>query len=70
LMQLYGFTPAELRVAMAMLPGLSVQEVADILGVGEATIRSHLKNMYLKTGTARQAEFLQLLTRATPPLRA
>lgn len=70
LMQLYGFTPAELRVAMAMLPGLSVPEVADILGVGEATIRSHLKNMYLKTGTVRQAEFLQLLTRATPPLRA
>ncbi len=70
LMQLYGFTPSELRVAMTMLPGLAVQEVADILGVGEATIRSHLKNMFVKTGTTRQAEFLQLLTRSMPPLRA
>jgi DNA-binding CsgD family transcriptional regulator/PAS domain-containing protein len=70
LMQLYSLTPSELRVAIAMIPGLSVQEVANILGVGEATIRSHLKNMFVKTGTTRQAEFLQLLTRSMPPVRA
>ena len=33
--ELYGLTRSELRVLLAMVPGLSVKEAAEMLGIGE-----------------------------------
>ena len=38
--KLYGLTGGELRVALAMAPGLSAKEAADVLGLSEATVRN------------------------------
>lgn len=65
---LYGFTPTETKVTMALLQGFDVTDTADVLGIAETTVRSHLKHIYSKTGTARQAELMQLLMRAMSPV--
>jgi DNA-binding NarL/FixJ family response regulator len=67
--KLYDLTRAELRVLLAMAPGLGVKEAAAILGVGEVTARTHLQHIFSKTGTAKQTELLNLLKNSTPPVQ-
>jgi DNA-binding CsgD family transcriptional regulator len=67
--KLYGLTGGELRVLLALAQGLGAKEVADMLGIGEPTVRTHLQRMFSKTGTSRQVEILQLLQTATPPIK-
>ena len=67
--KLYGLTGAELRVLLAMAPGLGVKEAAAILGVGEVTARTHLQHIFSKTGTVKQTELLNLLKNSTPPVQ-
>ena len=61
LSRLYGLTPAEARLAVLLLGGGSVAEAADQLGVTLNTARTHLKQVFAKTGTKRQAELVRLL---------
>lgn len=65
---LYGLSPAELRLASALLAGRSPEEYAQEVGVTMNTVRSQLKSMFSKTGTHRQSELVAVLSRA-PPLR-
>jgi DNA-binding CsgD family transcriptional regulator len=44
-------------------------EVAEMLGISEPTVRTHLKRIFSKTGTSRQADLLRLLQNSTPPVR-
>ena len=67
--RLYQLTGGELRVLLALAQGLGAKEAADMLGIGEPTVRTHLQRMFSKTGTSRQAELLQLLQSSTPPTR-
>jgi len=66
--KLYDLTPAELRVASALLAGNSPEEYAQQAGVTQNTVRSQLKSLFRKTGTSRQSELVALLSRA-PPLQ-
>src|SRR5262249_43941739 len=66
---LYGLTKAELRVLLAMAPGLAVKEAAAMLGIREVTARTHLQHIFAKTGTPKQTELLYLLRNSTPPVR-
>jgi len=68
--RLHGLTGAELRVLLALSQGLGAMESAELLGIGEPTVRTHLQRIFSKTGTSRQAELLSLLHRSTPPVRA
>jgi len=68
--KLYGLTGSELRVLLAMAPGLSVKEAAEVLGIGETTAKTHLQHIYDKTGTCKQTELLHLFLSHTPPIRA
>ena len=68
--KLYRLTGGELRVLLALAQGLGAKEAADMLGIGEPTVRTHLQRMFSKTGTSRQAELLQLLHKSTPPTAA
>jgi len=67
--RLHRLTGGELRVLLTLAQGLGAKEAADMLGIGEPTVRTHLQRIFSKTGTSRQAEVLQLLHSATPPAR-
>ncbi|MDB5583474.1 MAG: transcriptional regulator, LuxR family [Bradyrhizobium sp.] len=68
--RLHKLTGAELRVLLALAQGLGAREAADMLGIGEPTVRSHLQHMFAKTHTLRQADLLRLLQTSTPAVRA
>jgi len=68
--KLYGLTAGELRVLLAMAPGLGLTEAADMLGIGESTARTHLQRIFAKTGTSKQVELTRLLMSSTPPVAA
>jgi integral membrane sensor domain MASE1/DNA-binding CsgD family transcriptional regulator/GAF domain-containing protein len=66
--ELYGLTRSELRVLLAMVPGLSVKEAAEMLGIGETTAKTHLQHIHSKTGTSKQTELVRLFMSSTPPV--
>ena len=68
--KLYGLTGSELRVLLAMAPGLSVKEAAEILGIGDTTAKTHLQNIYAKTGTSKQTELMHLFMSSAPPVQS
>ena len=67
--QLYGLTIGELRVLVAMQPGLSVQEAAAVLAIAEPTIKTHLQHIHAKTGTSKQTELMHLFTDSALPVQ-
>jgi DNA-binding CsgD family transcriptional regulator len=68
--KLYRLTGGELRVLLLLAQGLRGKEAADMLGISEPTVRTHLQNIFSKTGTSRQTDVLRLLQSATPPASA
>jgi DNA-binding CsgD family transcriptional regulator/PAS domain-containing protein len=61
LMGAYGLTRAEARVALAASSGNTVIESARLLGLSPNTIKTHLRRVFAKTATARQAELAGLI---------
>lgn len=61
LMDAYGLTRAEARVALAASSGNTVTESARLLGLSPNTIKTHLRRVFAKTATARQAELAGLI---------
>jgi DNA-binding CsgD family transcriptional regulator len=59
--EIFGLTPAEAKVAAAIASGRSVERMAVDFGVALSTIRTQLKSVFSKTGTARQSELASLL---------
>jgi DNA-binding CsgD family transcriptional regulator len=55
----YGLTFAEASLAMRLVQGESIAEAAAALGITEHTARTHLKRVFAKTGTMRQAELVR-----------
>lgn len=68
LRRLYGLTTSESAVAQLIAGGLTVREVAEALGVEQSTIRTHLKSLFGKTLTRRQAELVRLVCTIKTPL--
>lgn len=66
---LYGLTPAELRFLGTLAGAGSVVKAAALLGVSEATGRTHMSSIFAKTGTARQAELIELVMASRAPIR-
>ena len=58
--QLYGLSPAETRLALALVRGLRVDEIADEFGLSRNTVSYTLKNLFRKTETDRQADLISL----------
>ena len=58
--QLLDLTPAESRLASALIGGKTVHAFAEEAGVSLNTARTHLKNVLQKTGVSRQAELIRL----------
>ena len=55
----FSLTPAEYRVALLLLDGNSVERAAGLLGLGEATVRSHVKRLYLKLDVTSKEEMFR-----------
>jgi len=70
LTSLYGLTPAESRLAVALARGRELAELAAEWSVSRETLRTHLKRILGKTGTSRQAELIRLLAGAPWKLTA
>jgi DNA-binding CsgD family transcriptional regulator/PAS domain-containing protein len=64
----YKLTPSELRVLLGIVQVGSVPETAAALGIGKATVRTHLLRLYAKTGTGHQVELVKLVAGFTNPL--
>jgi DNA-binding CsgD family transcriptional regulator len=63
----YGITPAECRVLMLLIQGLSPYEAAGSLRCSETTVRTHLKRLFAKTGTRGQSDLMRLAMSALAP---
>jgi DNA-binding CsgD family transcriptional regulator len=62
IMDAYGLTQAEARVALAASSGNTVIETGQLLKLSPNTIKTHLRRVFAKTATARQAELAGLIT--------
>jgi DNA-binding CsgD family transcriptional regulator len=65
---LYNLTPAEQRVLAAVVEIGGVPDVAPVLGISEPTVKSHLRRLFEKTGTSRQADLVKLVAAFMSPL--
>lgn len=54
----YELTPAQAKVSALVFSGHSIARVAELLGVSENTVRSHLKQIFQKTHTHGQMELV------------
>jgi DNA-binding CsgD family transcriptional regulator len=61
IMDAYGLTQAEARVALAASSGSTIAETAHALGLSSNTIKTHLRRVFAKTATNRQAELAGLI---------
>lgn len=61
LVDCFGFSPAEARVAVGLCEGLDVKRLARREGNSVNTIRSQVRGVLEKTRTTRQADLLRLL---------
>lgn len=57
----FALTPTEVQVASLLTDGLTKQEMCERMGVSATTMAFHLRNLFQKTGTKRQAELVALL---------
>jgi len=63
LRQLFGLTPTEARLVASLSEGLSLKEIAERSFQSYQTVRTHLKSIFSKTETGRQAELVALVAR-------
>jgi DNA-binding CsgD family transcriptional regulator len=59
--RLYKLTAGEVRVLDALLKVDGVKAIAAMLGLSQATVRTHLHNVFQKTGTRRQSKLVKLI---------
>ncbi len=61
---LFGFTPAEARLASSIMAGGTLRDAAGRAGMSYATARWYLKILFQKTATRRQSELVRALSGA------
>jgi DNA-binding CsgD family transcriptional regulator len=59
--KLYKLTASEVRVLDAVLKVNGVRAIAETLGVSQATVKTHLHNVFRKTATKRQSDLMKLV---------
>src|SRR5215469_16320261 len=67
--QCFALTPAEKRTLEQFAQGFSVAETACALAVSQNTVKTHLQNIFAKTGSSRQPQLLRLVSELNPPIR-
>jgi DNA-binding CsgD family transcriptional regulator/PAS domain-containing protein len=64
----FKLTPAEMRVLMLIIEVGGISEIAPVLGISEATVKTHLQRIFAKTETGRQADLVKLVAGYMSPL--
>ena len=64
--QAFALTVRETAVACLLIEGATLADVARGLDMQVGTVRVHLRSIFAKTGTNRQAELVALLGRLRP----
>jgi DNA-binding CsgD family transcriptional regulator len=59
--QQFRLTKAELRVLFSIVEIGGTSEVAEVLGISEATVKTHLHHVFEKTSTGRQSDLVKLV---------
>lgn len=62
LRSVFGLTVMQAKLARLVAAGLSLETIGDRLGIAQHTVRSHLKQVFAKTETHRQAELAAMLS--------
>lgn len=70
LAKVYKLTASEIRLLDAVMKVSGVKSLAEALGLKQATVKTHLHNVFRKTGTARQSELVKLIAGFDPPAGA
>jgi DNA-binding CsgD family transcriptional regulator len=65
----FKLTPTELRVLLAIVEVGGAPEVAEALGIGETTVKTHLGRLYAKTGAHRHADLVKIVAGFSNPLK-
>ena len=61
LQRMFGLTPTEAEVLNNLVLGLTVNQTATARGITTATVRTHLKTLFNKTGTTSQSELIKMV---------
>jgi DNA-binding CsgD family transcriptional regulator len=61
LQEVFGFTRAEVRLALGLVKHHDLRSVAEVHNVSVGTLRVQLKSIFAKTNTKRQGQLLTLL---------
>lgn len=61
LASVYGISPRERDVLIETLHGYSMKNAAQKLGISPETVRTHLRNVYAKTGTQSKQALIRLI---------
>ncbi|HEV3501476.1 MAG TPA: helix-turn-helix transcriptional regulator [Bradyrhizobium sp.] len=64
---LFDLSPAEIRAANGLLQGKTIEDLATSFGLSRETIRTQVKAVLAKTGTARQSDLVSLLANVNMP---
>jgi DNA-binding CsgD family transcriptional regulator/PAS domain-containing protein len=64
----YKLTKTELRVLLALLQLGGGPEIAEALGVGYGSVKTHLRNLFQKTGAKHQADLVKLVAGFSRPV--
>ena len=64
LTDLFGLSPSEARLALALSRGRTLKESAEELALSVETVRSYSKNIYAKTGAKGQADLVRIVMRS------
>ena len=67
---LYHLTPRECDVLFGLFESGGVPTISRLLGISKNTVNTHLKRVFDKTGTKRQAELVGLVAMMQSPLAA
>ncbi len=64
----YKLTASELRVLCALAEVSGIPAVADVLGIAQSTVKTHLQHLFNKTGASRQLDLVKLVAAYASPL--
>jgi DNA-binding CsgD family transcriptional regulator len=63
----FGLTLAETRVLASLLAGHTLAETGASFHIAGTTAKTHLDNIFQKTGVSRQADLMRLVMQIVPP---
>jgi DNA-binding CsgD family transcriptional regulator len=66
--QKFRLTPNEVRVLQALVEISGAAAIGAVLGMSEATVKTHLHHLFEKTGAGRQADLVRLVAGFASPL--